>query len=238
MYGEDLAYIQGMGFGGLARGAAREIVRRLRGAGVEVRHVVDAGCGAGQLTAELTAAGFSVTGIDWSGELLAMARRAAPGARFVEGSVYEAELPACEGMVAVGEVLSYHAPEADAERLSAGFFGRAARALPAGGLLIFDLIETGEPRLDGRFRTSGEDWAVAAETEEDAGAGRLVRRIETFRRIGERYRRGRETHTVRVFEAEAVARLLGDAGFEVETGFAYGAEKLAPRRRAFFCVRR
>jgi hypothetical protein len=48
-YQEDLAYIQSVGFGDLARGAAPEILRRLRAAHCPVRRIVDVGCGAGPL---------------------------------------------------------------------------------------------------------------------------------------------------------------------------------------------
>jgi 2-polyprenyl-3-methyl-5-hydroxy-6-metoxy-1,4-benzoquinol methylase len=64
IYEEDLAYIQAKEFGGLAEGAASEIIRRLRRAAVPVKRVVDAGCGAGPLSKALVEAGFEVTGID------------------------------------------------------------------------------------------------------------------------------------------------------------------------------
>ena len=64
LYEHDLAYIQSVGFGSLAKGAAVEIIRLLRNAAIPVRRVVDVGCGAGPLTEELVAAGFDVTGID------------------------------------------------------------------------------------------------------------------------------------------------------------------------------
>lgn len=93
LYGEDLAYIHATAFEGLARGAAAEIVRRLRSAAIPISTVVDAGCGAGALTAALVEAGFAVTGIDSSAELVSMARARVPGADFVNGSIYEAGSP-------------------------------------------------------------------------------------------------------------------------------------------------
>ena len=45
--------------------------------------VLDLGCGSGAATASLTRAGFAVTALDASEGLLALARQAAPGARFV-----------------------------------------------------------------------------------------------------------------------------------------------------------
>ena len=235
LYREDLAHIHAAAFGGLARGAAPEIVRRLRNAAVRVRRVVDVGCGAGPLTRELAGAGFEVTGIDASDELLAIARAEVADARFIHGSAYEVALPECEAIAAVGEPLTYH--ESDDDARVAGFFRKAAEVLPPGGMLIFDLIETGEPSLAGRFWTSGEDWAVLAETEEDQKERTLVRRIETFRRVGELYRRGREVHRVRLFDAAVLTAQLAQCGFTTEKAEAYGEQKLGPRRRAFFATR-
>jgi hypothetical protein len=115
LYQQDLAYIQAAAFGTLARGAALEIVRRLRAAELPIRRVVDVGCGAGPST--------------------------------------------------------------------------------------------------------------------------LVRKIETFRRIGELYRRVCEVHRVRVFDTPRLRRELASCGFKVETARAYGTQALSPRRRAFFATR-
>jgi SAM-dependent methyltransferase len=237
LYQRDLAYIHAAGFGELARGAAAEIVRRLKSAAVPVKRVIDAGCGAGPLTAALLAAGFDVTGIDRSAELLALAEAAAPGAQFLCASIYEAMLPRCEAVIALGEPLTYHDEIEFADARVQRFFRCVSEVLPSGGIFIFDLIETGEPSLTGRFWKSSGDWAVGGETVEDAGARTLTRRIETFRRAGDLYRRSEETHQVRIFDSQAVARWLEECGFTVETGTTYGTQEQGPRRRVFFATR-
>ena len=236
-YGEDLAHIQAAAFGGLAQGAAPEILRLLHSAAIPVRRIVDVGCGAGPLATALVQAGFEVTGIDRSAELLAIARAAVPGARFIHKSIYDAEIPACEAILAIGEPLTYHAEDADGDSLVTGFLERASDVLPAGGMLLFDVIELGEPSLAGRFWSSGEDWAVMVDTKENQGSRTLVRDIEIFRRVDQFYRRGREVHRVRLFDTRTLGNRLATRGFAVETAQAYGAQRLAPRRRAFFCTR-
>jgi len=232
LYQADLAYIHATGFSTLARGAAPEIIRRLRAA--SAHRVLDVGCGAGALTALLVEAGFDVMGIDPSPDLLAVAGAAAPTARFIEASVYDIELPACDAILAVGEPLTYHNDSAAADSKVESFFHAAAAALRPGGLLIFDVIETGDPSLAGRSWASGDDWAVLVETREDQGARTLVRHIQAFRCVGNLYRRGHEVHNVRLFDADALRGALSDAGFSVEARPAYGAQSLPPRRRAFF----
>ena len=216
LYQEDLAYIQACGFGDFAHGSAEEIVRVLGSGMIPVRRVVDVGCGAGPLTAVLVIAGFQVTGIDVSEELLRLARAA---------------------IVAIGEPLTYHEDD-DGDSRVREFFRRAADVLPQGGMLIFDLIELGQPSLSARSWKSGNDWAVLVETKEDQSTRTLVREIETFRKVREDYRRGREAHRVRLFDAAEVCGWLEEAGFRVSTAASYGAFWLPPRRRAFFCTRR
>ena len=236
-YAHDLAYIQAAGFGDFAQRTAPGIVRRLSSAAIPIRRVLDAGCGAGPLSKLLVEAGFEVIGIDASEPLLAIARAAVPQARFIHGSLYEVDLPPCEAILAIGEPLTYHSGNASADSLLRSFFQNASATLPRGGLLIFDVIETGEPPLSGKFWSAGEDWAVLAETTEHPEERRLVRTIETFRRAGDLYRRGREVHQVRAFETQALTADLNNCGFTVETAVAYGDEPLFPRRRAFFATR-
>ncbi len=93
IYQQDLAYIHSLGFTKPAYRAAPEIVRLMKSAPIEIRHVVDAGCGSGPLAEALFSAGFNVTGIDTSHELLEIARSAVPAANFIHGSIYELGIP-------------------------------------------------------------------------------------------------------------------------------------------------
>jgi SAM-dependent methyltransferase len=238
IYNEDLAYIQAAGFSEFARGVASEIVRLLQSATISIRKVVEVGCGAGPLTSILLNAGFAVTAIDVSAELLAIARAAAPTAGFIRASVYDLQISACEAVLAVGEPLTYHANvSADPDGLVHDFLRRAAKILPVGGILIFDVLELGEPSLAGKFWSAGEDWAVFVETSENQTSRTLIREIQTFRKVGDLYRRGRETHRVRLFDTAGLLGQLTAAGFATKTAQAYGAYALPPRRRAFFCTR-
>ncbi len=236
LYRNDLAYIHAVGFGSLARGAAPEIIRLLKGAPIRIKRVVDVGCGAGPLTKALVDAGFEVTGIDTSADLLEITRGVCPAARFVHASIYETPIPASEAIVAVGEPLAYHVGP-DGDLLVSQFFRRASSALPPGGMLIFDLIELGKPSLANKSWSMGEDWAVLVETTENQAERTLVREIETFRRIGESYRRGREVHRLRLFDTASVCAELAACGFSTTTATSYGEQRLPLRRRVFIATR-
>jgi SAM-dependent methyltransferase len=237
LYQCDLAYVHAAAFETLARGAAGEIVRRLQSSNAQVRKVVDVGCGAGPLTKILVDAGFDVTAVDTSAELLELARADVPTAHFVHASVYDAQIRDYDAVVAVGEPLTYHPEGADADNLISDFFRRVAETLPPGGVLIFDVIGLGEPSLAGRTWSSGDDWAVLVETTENQTERNLVRNIEVFRRVGDAYRRSHEVHRVRLFDVSIVCKQLASYGFAIETSQSYGAQQLPLRRHAFFATR-
>lgn len=237
LYQCDLAYIHAAAFETIALGAAPAIVRRLQSSNVPIRKVIDLGCGAGPLTKSLVNAGFDVTGVDTSDALLQLARVRVPEARFIRASIYDTDIRDHDAIVAVGEPLTYHPQEADADHLVATFIQRAAKALPPGGLLIFDVIGLGEPSLAGRNWSSAEDWAVLVETTENHAARTLVRNIEIFRRIREAYRRSHEVHQVRLFDVSVLRDQLSVNGFAVEVSPSYGALRLPPRRHALFATR-
>ena len=198
---------------------------------------MDVGCGAGPLTKALVEAGFDVTGVDNSAELLKLANANVPTAHFVYASVYDVQIRDYDAVIALGEPLTYHPDGVDADNLVSGFFQRVAEALPPGGMLIFDAIELGEPSLAGRTWRSGDDWAVLVETTEKQPERSLVRNIEVFRRVGDAYRRSYEVHRVRLFDVSILHNQLNSYGFVTEMFQSYGVQPLPPRRHAFFATR-
>lgn len=237
LYQCDLAYVHATAFEELSRGAAEDIVRRLRTCSPQIRRVLDVGCGAGPLTVALIESGFDVTGIDTSADLLEVARAKAPTAHFLHASAYDVQIEGYDAVVALGEPLTYHAEGSDADNLISRFFLRVAEALPAGGMLMFDVIGLGEPSLAGRTWRSGEDWAVLVETTENQADRTLIREIETFRRVAELYRRSHEVHRVRLFDIRRLCDQLASSGFTTVTARSYGAQQLPPRRHALFATR-
>jgi SAM-dependent methyltransferase len=106
-YGRDLAYVHDAAFGHLARGGARTLLRLLRRARVRDGLVVDLGAGTGITSRALNDAGYEVLGVELSPDMVELARRRAPAARFVRSSLLDAELPACVAVAAIGECLNY-----------------------------------------------------------------------------------------------------------------------------------
>jgi SAM-dependent methyltransferase len=219
-YGSDLAHVHDDGFGGFARDAAPGLLRLLARAGVHDGLVVDLGCGSGIWAEILLAAGYDVLGIDASADLLRIARRRAPGARFVHASLDDAELPRCGAVTALGEVLSY------GERRSlVPVLRRIRGALEPGGVLAFDVVGPGREPRPRRTWTEGDGWVVCVDVREEGR--RLTRRIVTFRRSGRSWRRTEETHVQRTFARGEVLDALARAGLEGRARRPYGLGHLA-----------
>ncbi len=219
LYRTDLAYIHDAGFSEFARSSAPFVIALLpRGA-----RVVEVGCGSGVLARELTNAGFDVLGFDASAAMIALARETAPNARFEVASFEDAELPSCDAIVAMGEVLNYGDIRA--------FLPRAARALKSGGLLLFDIAERGSYPAYDEVRIGGDDWSIIAIKERDGDI--VKRRVLTFREQS----RDEEVHTLHLYDrAELLALLRPD--FRVKTRRTYGRRRLPKGHTAYVCVKR
>jgi len=232
-YREDIAYIHDVGHADFALRSAPGILGLLRENGIAEGLVVDLGCGSGLWARELLRAGYRVLGIDISEAMVETSRRKAPGAEFRVGSLFEAEIPPCDAVTAVSEVLNYLFDPENEERGLERVFGRVYEALRPGGVFVFDVLGPGQAPAKAKSFSEGSGWAVLSEKVEDRERGTLTRRIVSFRKVGEHYRRDGEVHRVRLYAPEEVEDKLGRAGFEVGMMRAYGRYPLAENHAAF-----
>lgn len=233
-YDRDLAYIHDTGFTGFARKAAPGLLRLLRQSRIVGGLVVDAGCGSGVWARELTDRGYAVLGIDISADMVRLARRHAPAARFRVGSFLSVELPPCDAVTSIGECVNYAFDRRSGKKGLAEFFGRAYRALRPGGVLVFDVVEPGA--ADGapkRRFLEGPDWAILLEVREDRRRKTLARRIVSFRRVGRLFRRSEEVHRLHLHSGSELLAELNRAGFEARLLAGYGRFRFAPAHVGF-----
>lgn len=78
---------------------------------------------------------------------------------------------------------------------------------------------------------------VLVEKEEDREQGTLTRRISSFRKVGEHYRRNDEVHHLRLYESSEIAEELSRVGFQVRMTRGYGRYSL-PKAHAAFIARK
>lgn len=240
-YGDDLAFIHDEGFTGYARQAGAGVLSLLGEHGIEDGVVVDLGCGSGVWGAQLVRSGYEVVGVDVSGALLDLARSRTPegsGARWIQGSLFDFEFPSCRAVTSLGECFNYGNATGSAAGDLLRLFGRIHTALEPGGVLVFDVAIPGR----GGFGTQrkfieAEDWTILLETHEDREAATLERRITSFRRSGELFRRDRERHLLHLFEPDFLLGLLCEAGFEARRIAAYNEMELPPGYAAFVARR-
>jgi SAM-dependent methyltransferase len=234
-YRDDLAYIHDAGYGHLARAAGPVLLAELRRGGLGRGRVADLGCGSGFLSETVAAAGYDVLGIDISPSMIALAQERVPTGKFRVGSVLAAELPPCVAVAAVGEVVNFLFDTANTDRRLWGLFRRTFAALCPGGVFLFDAAGPG--RVLGRGprqqHAEGDGWAVLVTAAEDRPRRRMERRITSFRRVGELYRRDHEVHRLRLLPPGEVVKQLRAAGFRVRRLGGYGAARFGPRHAGF-----
>jgi SAM-dependent methyltransferase len=184
---------------------------------------------------ELVDTGYRVLGIDISEAMIELSRNRVPEAEFRLGSLFEVEIPPCKAVTAVSEVLNYLF-DAENEELGLGrLFRRVYHALVPGGVFVFDVLGPGQvpPGATTKGFSVGEDWAVLSELEEDAERGTMERRIVSFRKVGDYYRRDDEVHRVRLYDPAELSSELERAGFSVRKLRSYGDFPLSEGHAAF-----
>ncbi|BBD66636.1 type 12 methyltransferase [Nostoc commune NIES-4072] len=234
-YKEDLAFIHDDGFRDFALKSAPGILEILAQNKIHDGLVVDLGCGSGLWAKELSKANYHVLGVDISESMINMARTRVPDAEFRIDSLFKTDIPPCNAVTSIGECLSYLFDLDNDRQILVQLFHRIYNALTPGGVFIFDIATTGQVAQGTTSKgfTEGDDWVVLVEKQEDHEQITLTRRIISFRKVGEHYRRADEVHYLRLYETTTVESELQRVGFEVETTHSYGKYLLSKGHVAF-----
>lgn len=182
--------------------------------------LLDIGCGTGVLTECFAREGFRVTGIDLSGDMLAVAKERFEAAG-LDGAFFEQPMQEMEGhsgydlaVIAI-DSLNY---VTDDEEVSA-VFRNVYDALNPGGRLLFDVhspYKMTELFLDGPFTADLEEVSYIWHTYPGEEPLSVESEISFFiRRPDGLYMRQEEFHLQRTFTPDTYLRLLIEAGFDV-----------------------
>ncbi len=243
-YREDLAYIHDEGYKDYPQKSTYGILAILTQNQINQELIVELGCGNGLLARDLVKANYRVLGVDISKSMIDIAKNRVPQADFRVESMYTTTLPLCNGVISIGECLNYLFDDSDNKTLSqplsqiSQLFYRIYNALTQGGVLIFDMITSGESISNPvkGFR-EGEDWVVLFEKHHNLATKILTRKIVTFRQVGEYYRRDEEIHQQMIYEAKDIVRQLEEVGFQVEISSGYG-DFLLPKTHQVFIAKK
>lgn len=174
--------------------------------------ILDLCCGTGELAGQLTEAGFQVTGVDHSKEMLAHARKRAPGARFLwaDARSFEVEQPH-HAIISTFDSLNHILDPSELEQV----FNQVRQALAPGGIFHFDLNmhEGYLERWKGGFHITEEDLVCVMEARYDPARRLACNDFTLFTPEVPGWRRRDFTLTQRCYSKEEVLLMLSSAGF-------------------------
>lgn len=176
--------------------------------------LLDLCCGHGRHAVELAARGFQVTGVDLARGYLDEARAAARGrgvkVRWRRTDMRELPYVAeFDLVVSLYNAWGYFEEESENQAVLAG----VARALAPGGHFFLDLLCATAMRNDvGQMQLDRKSFVLDERVEYDAENKRLLMHHNLSRRQGSTY----YLHSLRLYEPEELAEMLGKAGLTVE----------------------
>ncbi len=174
--------------------------------------ILDLCCGTGQLAQDLTARGYTVTGVDGSAEILKYARDSAPEVEFIHADARAFTLPTrFDGAVCLFDSLNHLL---QLEELGAAFRNVHAVLMGGGAFLCDFNMQAGfEARWRGSFGIAEDDHVLVSRGSYDAATklGRLA--VTMFRRPMETWRRTDVTLYQRCYAEGEITDALRAAGF-------------------------
>ena len=196
------------------------LIGLLKEHGVEDGLVLDLGCGTGKMTRLLEKAGYDMVGIDYSEEMLGIAREqqfedADSSILYLLQDMRELELDGTvRAVVSICDSMNYILEDEELEQV----FRAVNRYLDPKGMFIFDLNTLykyrdllGETTISENREEGSFIWDNYFDEEEMVNEYDLTLFI---REKGDLYRKYEETHFQRAYTLERVKELLEKAGME------------------------
>lgn len=195
------------------------LIGLLKEYGVSDGLVLELGCGTGKMTRLLAEAGYDMTGVDNSGEMLRIARDAGQeedNILYLLQDMREFELyGTVKAVVSICDSMNYILEEADLLKV----FRLVNNYLDPGGIFIFDLNTIykyqevlGETAICENREEGSFIWENFYEEEARINQYDLTLFIKEKNGL---YRKYEETHFQRAYELEQVKALIEQAGMEV-----------------------
>ncbi|MDM5199787.1 class I SAM-dependent methyltransferase [Fictibacillus enclensis] len=188
--------------------------------GADISSVLDVGCGTGSISIPLALKGYDVTGIDLSGDMLAVAHEKSltqhASVQFLQQDMTEIDgLPEFDAAVIFCDSLNYLLTE---EKVAAAFQS-IYRHLKENGLFLFDvhsLYKIHNIFSGNTFAENAEEVSYIWQCYEGEYPDSVEHELSFFvREEDSRYSRFDEVHMQRTLSVKAYKQLLEEAGFTV-----------------------
>jgi SAM-dependent methyltransferase len=193
------------------------ITGRLKTYGIEDGLVCDLGCGSGTVTTMLSDAGYNMTGIDGSAEMLGQAteKKDKRDILYLEQDMRSFELyGTMRAFVSTGDALNYITEKKDLKHV----FELVNNYLDPGGIFIFDMHTPAYyAKLgDGVYGDTTDDAGYIWQNNYNRSNGINEYDLTIFtRQEDSSYRRAEETHEQRAYSVGYIKKIATKCGFEI-----------------------
>ncbi|MCR5452544.1 MAG: class I SAM-dependent methyltransferase [Lachnospiraceae bacterium] len=200
---------------------AKEIIGLLKEEGIDDGLVCELGCGTGQMTRRLAAAGYDMTGIDASFDMLMKAREyEAEGILYLEQDMREFELyGTMAAIVSVCDSMNYLTDDGDMEKV----FSLVKNYLDPGGIFIFDVNTVykyenilGEQIITDNREEGSFIWENYYDRQKRINEYELTLFIRDRQLSGENgedlYKKYEETHFQRAYGIDEITEKVNESG--------------------------
>lgn len=192
--------------------------RAFRQSGKQIDRIVDLGCGTGEITKRLAHAGYRVSGVDYSADMLTYAdhkaNRENVSIQWVCQDLRKLDgLTDLDAAISYCDVINYIVSEEELRTV----FKRVADSLKEGGLFIFDvhsLFHIQNHLINQTFADVTDDASYIWFCSGGENPGEMHHDLTFFALDGDKYERFEEFHHQRTYSIAFYQQLLKDAGFE------------------------
>ncbi len=233
-YQEHLATVHDRYYASLSLEAADFVMRCAQEQGLPQPRIVDLGCGSGSFAAEMSKHGARLIGVDYSSDMIALARSNAPLAQFECCSLFDYSVPPCDIVCALGEALNYLFDSKSSLETLEHLLRNIHSSLSANGFFVFDILNPDVFREPSSRRISHPYADVVVEilpSDPDI----LSRRITTYLSNDLDNALEVEVHHQRLYSTEEISKLLSACDFGFQTLTSYSVHPFRRGHTAFRC---
>lgn len=234
-YKHELSKIHDRYFSDLAIHAAQEVLRLIHNVDYNSQTVIDLGCGSGRLASILTKKDLHVIGVDFSDDMLSLARKNAPKAYFLKSSLFDFDFPASGFVTAIGESINYLFDNKSSYETISDLVERIYQSLSKNGVFLFDILTTEVKKSPGCKIFEKDDITMIVEIEVDQASSILKREITLVCKQQDCYVKEKEVHKQFLVEKTKLAKILTEQGFTIQEIDNYNGLKFRQGRTGFIC---